>query len=64
MKKIKETDKGFYGCYWPYEGSECGVIAMSPSDFVMEGFHRGKRGVYPIHPNLKPHKVIQCYYTV
>ncbi len=32
MKKIKETDKGFYGCYWPYEGSECGVIAMFGDD--------------------------------
>ena len=20
MKKIKETEKGFYGCYWPGEG--------------------------------------------
>ncbi len=34
MKKIKETDKGFYGCYWPYEGgsSECAVIAMLGDD--------------------------------
>ena len=34
MKKIKETDKGFYCCYWPYEAgqSECAVIAMLGDD--------------------------------
>lgn len=32
MKKIKETDKGFYGCYWPIEGSKCAIIAMLGDD--------------------------------
>ena len=32
MKKIKETEKGFYGCYWPVEGSKCAIIAMLGDD--------------------------------
>lgn len=32
MKKIKETEKGFYGCYWPVEGSTCAIIAMLGDD--------------------------------
>ena len=32
MKKIKETEKGFYGCYWPKEGAECAMIAMLGDD--------------------------------
>lgn len=32
MQKIKETEKGFYGCYWPVEGSKCGIIAMLGDD--------------------------------
>ena len=32
MKKIKETEKGFYGCYWPKEGTECAMIAMLGDD--------------------------------
>lgn len=32
MKKIKETEKGFYGCYWPVEGSRCSILAMLGDD--------------------------------
>ena len=32
MKKIKETGKGFYGCYWPVEGSRCAILAMLGDD--------------------------------
>ncbi len=34
MKKIKETDKGFYGCYWPCEKnkSKHAIIAMLGDD--------------------------------
>lgn len=34
MKKLKETDKGFYGCYWPYTGKETenALIAMIGDD--------------------------------
>lgn len=32
MKKIKETQRGFYGCYWPIEGSTCAIIAMLGDD--------------------------------
>lgn len=32
MKKIKETEKGFYGCYWSVEGSKCAIIAMLGDD--------------------------------
>ena len=32
MKKIKETKKGFYGCYWPVEGSRCTILAMLGDD--------------------------------
>ena len=34
MKKIKETDKGFYGCYWPFTGKETenALIAMIGDD--------------------------------
>ena len=34
MKKIKETEKGFYGCYWPCPGkdAENAIIAMLGDD--------------------------------
>ncbi len=32
MKKIKETEKGFYGCYWPLEGADSAMIAMLGDD--------------------------------
>lgn len=32
MKKIKETEKGFYGCYWPCEGAKSAMIAMLGDD--------------------------------
>lgn len=32
MKKIKETEKGFYGCYWLVEGSRCAILAMLGDD--------------------------------
>ena len=32
MKKIKETDKGFFGCYWPIEDSKCAIIDMLGDD--------------------------------
>ena len=32
MIKIKLTDKGFYGCFWPVEGSSCAMIAMIGDD--------------------------------
>lgn len=32
MQKIKETEKGFYGYYWPVEGSKYAVIAMLGDD--------------------------------
>ena len=32
MKKIKEIKKGFYGCYWPVEGSRCAILAMLGDD--------------------------------
>lgn len=32
MKKIKETEKGFYGCYFPLEGATCAIIAMLGDD--------------------------------
>ena len=32
MKKIKETEKGFYGCYWPVWGSRCAILAMLGDD--------------------------------
>lgn len=32
MKKIKETEKGFYGCYWPVEGAKSAIIAMLGDD--------------------------------
>ena len=32
MKKIKETEKGFYGCYWSVEGSRCAILAMLGDD--------------------------------
>ncbi len=34
MKKIKETEKGFYGCYWPCEEkeSDVAIIAMLGDD--------------------------------
>ena len=32
MKKIKVTDKGFYGCYWPVENSEYAIIGMFGDD--------------------------------
>ena len=32
MKNIKETEKGFYGCYWPVEGSRCAILAMLGDD--------------------------------
>lgn len=32
MKKIKETEKGFYGCYFPVEGAACAIIAMLGDD--------------------------------
>ncbi len=32
MKKIKETEKGFYGCYWPVEGAKSALIAMIGDD--------------------------------
>lgn len=30
--KIKETQKGFYGCYWPLEGADSAIIAMLGDD--------------------------------
>ena len=32
MKKIKVADQGFYGCYWPVEGSTCAMIGMFVDD--------------------------------
>lgn len=32
MEKRKETDKGFYGCYWPLAGAKCAWIAMLGDD--------------------------------
>lgn len=32
MKKIKVTDKGFYGCYWPVENSPYAIIGMFGDD--------------------------------
>lgn len=32
MKKIKVTDKGFYGCYWPVENSQYAIIGMFGDD--------------------------------
>ena len=32
MKKLKETEKGFYGCFWPMEGSRNCVMAMIGDD--------------------------------
>ena len=32
MKKIKLTDSGFYGCYWPVSGSKAAFIAMLGDD--------------------------------
>lgn len=32
MKKIKVTDKGFYGCYWSVENSEYAIIGMFGDD--------------------------------
>lgn len=32
MKKIKLTDLGFYGCYWPVNGSTSAIIAMLGDD--------------------------------
>ncbi len=32
MKKIKITDKGFYGCYWPYKDSKYAIIGMFGDD--------------------------------
>nr|MCR5167731.1 acyl-CoA thioester hydrolase [Oscillospiraceae bacterium] len=32
MKKIKLTDRGFYGCYWPVNGSTSAIIAMLGDD--------------------------------
>lgn len=32
MKKIKVIDQGFYGCYWPVDGSNCALIGMFGDD--------------------------------
>lgn len=32
MDKIKVTDNGFYGCYWPVKNSRCAVIGMFGDD--------------------------------
>ena len=32
MKKIKITDHGFYGCYWPVSNSKSAIIAMLGDD--------------------------------
>ncbi len=32
MKKVKVTDRGFYGCYWPTENSNCAIIGMFGDD--------------------------------
>ncbi len=32
MKKIKVTDKGFYGCYWPVKNSPYAIIGMFGDD--------------------------------
>lgn len=42
MQKIKETEKGFYGCYWPVEGSKCAIIAMLGDDCE---YHMAKSSV-------------------
>ena len=48
MKKIKETEKGFYGCYWPCpgRGADSAIIAMLGDDCED---HVAKAGARWIH---------------
>lgn len=32
VRKIKVTDRGFYGCYWPVAGARCAILAMLGDD--------------------------------
>lgn len=34
MKKIKETEKGFYGCYWPGEGESTASWQGKPLPYL------------------------------
>lgn len=62
MKKIKETERGFYGCYWPVENSNCGIIAMLGDDcedymvrsavkWLHKKFHINVLTLSPAHKN-------------
>lgn len=51
MKKIKETDKGFYGCYWPCPGKDTdnAIIAMLGDDCED---HVARSGAKWLHKNF------------
>ena len=48
MKKYKETEKGFYGCYWPCGGKESDVAVMAMLGDDCED-HVAKSGVRWLH---------------
>lgn len=68
MIKIKETDKGFYGCYWPVENGRCAIIAMLGDDcedyltktsvkWLQRKFHVNVLTLSPAHKNYSHHNL-------
>lgn len=68
MRKIKETEKGFYGCYWPVEESKCAIIAMLGDDcedymaqtvvkWLQKKFHINVLTISPAHKDYSHHNL-------
>lgn len=68
MKKIKETEKEFYGCYWPIEESKCAIIAMFGDDcedymaksavkWLQKKFHVSVLTLSPAHKDYSHHNL-------
>lgn len=68
MRKIKETEKGFYGCYWPVEGSKYAMIAMLGDDcedymaksavkWMQKKFHISVLTLSPAHKDYSHHNL-------
>ena len=70
MKKIKETEKGFYGCYWPVEGSRCAILAMLGDDcedymaksavkWLQKKFQVSVLTLSPAHKDYSHHNLVE-----
>lgn len=68
MKKIKETDKGFYGCYWPVDGAKAAWITMLGDDcedhmakasvkWIQKKFGISVLTLSPAHKNYSHHNL-------